>query len=75
MQKSDKKKRKRKRLLDGRQKETRRKTKSITTHRNEIIIQEYFQSILITPHPTKRKRNTIEIEHDECISMTLDTET
>ena len=71
---SDRKKRKRKRLLDGRQKETRRKTKNKTTHRNEVI-QEYFQSILITPHPMKRKRNRIEIEQHECISTTLDTET
>ena len=71
---SDRKKRKRKRLLDGRQKETRRKTKSKKTYRNEII-QEYFQSILITPHSTKRKRNTIAIDHNECISTTLDTET
>ena len=71
---SDKKKRKRKRRLDGRQKETRRKTKSKTTHRKEVI-QEYFQSILITPHPTKRKRNATDIEHDDCIRTTHDTET
>ena len=71
---SDKKKRKRKRSLDGRQKETRRKTKSKTTHRKEVI-QEYFQSILITPHPTKRKRNATDIEHDDCIRTTHDTET
>ena len=58
MEYSNRRKRKRKRLLDGREKETQKKTKSKTTHTNKII-QDYFQSILITPYHTKRKRRTL----------------
>ena len=74
MKQSDKRKRKRKRLLDGRQKETRRTTKNKQTHKTKMI-QDYFHSILVPSQHTKRHRSTIEIEHDECISMILDTET
>jgi len=73
MKQQDERQRKRKRLLDGRQKEKRRKTKNKPAHTNSII-QEYFNSILNTTH-TKRQRRKIEIEHDECISMILDTKT
>ena len=54
--------RQQKRLLDGRQKEKRQKIKSKPTHMNAII-QDYFNSILITNH-AKRQRHIIEIEHN-----------
>ena len=72
MNQQDEKQRKRKRLLDGRQKEKRRKTKNKPTHTNAEM-QDYFQSILV--NCAKRRRRTVEIEQKECISMNLDTET
>ena len=63
---------KRKRLLDGRQKERRQKTKTKPKHTN-VEMQEYFHSILT--NRAKRQRQTIEIEQNECSSMNLDTET
>ena len=72
MKQQDEKQRKRKRLLDGRQKEKRRKTKNKPTHTNAEM-QDYFQSILV--NCAKRRRRTVEIEQKECISMNLATET
>ena len=72
MEYSDRQKRKRKRLLDGRQKETRRKTKSKQTH-TTAEMHNYFQSILA--NRAKRRRRTLEIEQNECTSTNIDTET
>jgi hypothetical protein len=72
MKQQDEKQRKRKRLLDGRQKEKRRKTKNKPSHTNAEM-HDYFQSILA--NRAKRRRRTLEIEQKECSSMNLDTET
>ena len=74
MNQRDERQRKRKRLFDGRQKEKQRKAKSKPTHHMNAIIQDYFNSILIMNH-AKRQRRILKIEHNEYISMTLDTET
>ena len=77
MQQRDEKQRKRKRLLDGRQKEKRRKTKNKPKYTNADM-QDYFHSILT--NRVKRQRRILETEHidieqNECNSMNLDTET
>ena len=77
MQQRDEKQRKRKRLLDGRQKEKRRKTKNKPKYTNADM-QDYFHSI--PTNRVKRQRRILETEHidieqNECNSMNLDTET
>lgn len=59
-------------LPDGGQKETRKKKKCKSTQTNSILKGYFFNSILITPRHTKQRKHTI--THDECSSMSLDTD-